>query len=73
MGKFNKRQGDGERCWKCEICLELIPIEHYFNKGDEITCYECGTEYIIISKAPLKLTMLETSYDPDDYVEEMFF
>lgn len=73
MGKFNRRQSDGERFWKCEICLEVIPIEYYFNKGDDITCYECGTEYTITSKAPLKLTMSENSYDPDDYFGEMVF
>ncbi len=73
MGKFNKRQGDGERFGKCEICMEYIPIEYYFNKGDEITCYECGTEYIILSKTPIKLSMLEVRYDPDDYFGEMMF
>ena len=73
MAKFNKHQGDRERFGKCEICMELIPIEYYFNKGDEITCYECGTEYIIKSKAPVKLSMLEASYDPDDYYGELVF
>ena len=29
---------------KCDICLEIIPIEYYFSIGDEITCHECGTE-----------------------------
>ena len=73
MGKFNKHQGDGERFGKCEICMEFIPIEYYFNRGDEITCYECGTDYTILSKSPVKLSMLEASYDPDDYFGEMMF
>jgi len=73
MGKFNKHQNDRERFGKCENCLEYIPIEYYFNKGDEITCYECGTEYIIVSKSPVKLSMLESIYDPDDFYGEMYF
>lgn len=73
MGKFNKHQGDRDRFGKCEICMEYIPIEYYFTKGDEITCYECGTEYEILSKDPVKLSMLETKYDQDDYFGEMLF
>lgn len=73
MGKNNKRQGDGEWFGKCEICMELIPIEYYFNKGDEITCYECGTDYILVSKNPVKLSAIESSHEPDDYFGEMMF
>lgn len=73
MGKFNNHQGDRERFGKCEICLELIPIEYYFSTGDTIVCYECGTEYNIISKTPVKLTMLEGKYDPDEYYDELRF
>lgn len=71
MGK--KNQIDRERFGRCEICMELIPIEYYFNKGDEITCYECGTEYIILSKAPVKLSLLEGSYDPDEIYGDLRF
>ncbi len=74
MGKLNKNRSDGERFWKCDICMELIPIEYYFNEGDEITCYECGTDYKLASKMPVKLTTLTSSYDPDDdYAGEMRF
>ena len=72
MGKFNKHQEDRDRFGKCEICLELIPIEYYFQKGDIITCYECGTEYEILSKSPVKLVMQEDVYDPDAYDEMRF-
>lgn len=67
MGKFNKHQGDSERFGKCEICLNYIPIEYYFGKGDSVVCYECGTEYILTSKNPVQLALAEGGYDPDDF------
>ncbi len=73
MGKFNRRQSDRERVGKCQICLEYIPIEYYFSEGDTIICYECGTEYRLEGKDPVKLAMLEGVYDPDDYFGEMLF
>ena len=73
MGNFNKHHGDRERFGKCEICLQLIPIEYYFSKGDIIVCYECGTEYMIISKTPVKLSMQEEEYDQFDNYDELLF
>lgn len=73
MGKFNKHQGDRERFGKCEICLEYIPVEYYFGVGDTIVCYECGTEYTITSKNPVRLAMVEDRYDSDDYFGELLF
>lgn len=72
MGKFNKHQTDRERFAKCDICLEYIPVEYYFSKGDLITCYECGTDYTLISKDPVRISMLE-SYGGDDYFGELLF
>lgn len=72
MGKYNRNQESGERFGRCEICLELIPIEYYFHKGDVITCHECGTEYEILSKTPVRLLMQEDVYDPDFYDEMQF-
>lgn len=73
MGKFNKHQSDRERFGRCEICLEFIPVEYYFGEGDTIVCYECGTEYTLASKHPVKLTMLDGAYDSDDYFGELLF
>lgn len=72
MGKFNKHQSDRERFGKCEICLEYIPVEYYFNEGDLITCYECGTEYTLVNKNPVKLAVVD-DYGEDDYFGEMLF
>ncbi len=72
MGKFNKHQNDRERFGKCQICMEYIPIEYYFSEGDEITCYECGTEYTLVKKNPVKLCMVD-GYRSEDYFEELLF
>jgi hypothetical protein len=71
MGKFNKHQGDRGKFGKCTICLEYIPIEYYFSIGDAIVCYECGTEYVLTSKDPVQLAMLDAGRDPDDYYGDM--
>jgi hypothetical protein len=73
MGKFNKHQSDRDRFGRCEICLEYIPIEYYFGEGDTVVCYECGTEYVLTSKYPIKLSMSEGRYDEDDYFGGMIF
>lgn len=73
MGKFNKHQADRDRYGKCQICMEYIPIEYYFAKGDSIVCYECGTEYILTSKSPVKLALSEGSYSNDDYFGDLLF
>lgn len=72
MGKFKKHQSDRERFGKCEICLEYIPIEYYFSTNDTIVCYECGTEYILVSKNPIELSMLEGRFDPEDYDDDFY-
>jgi len=72
MGKQTKHNERAEQFGRCEICLELIPIEYYFHKGDIIACQECGTEYEIISKSPVKLVRQEEGYDDEDYQEMSF-
>lgn len=73
MGNFNKRQSERERYGKCQICLGYIPIEYYFGIGDVIDCYECGTTYIVESKNPIKLSLVDDRYSDDDYFGEMLF
>ena len=72
MGKFNKHQSDRARFGKCEICLEYIPVEYYFSEGDRIVCYECGTEYNLVGKNPVRLSMMDV-YGQDDYFGELLF
>ena len=73
MGKFNKHQTDRDRFGKCEICLEYIPIEYYFGEGDTIVCYECGTEYVLTSKNPIKISIAEGGIEVDDYYGDLLF
>ena len=73
MGRFNKHHAEKNRFEKCEICSEYIPIEYYLAQGDLIVCYECGTEYILTSKNPVKLSIAEKRYDSDDYYGELMF
>jgi|GEM_PF-846486 len=73
MAKLKKRQMSEEKFGKCEICLGNIPVEYYFTKGDEIVCYECGTEYTLVSKNPVKLEMIGDYYEQDDDFGELFF
>jgi len=72
MGKQNRQREGAEQFGRCEICLELIPIEYYFHKGDIIACQECGTEYEIISKSPVKLLKQDGDLDDEDYQEMSF-
>ena len=73
MGKYNKNQSDRIRFGVCRICLKKIPVEYYFDKGDAIVCYECGTEYVLLSMSPVKLKPLNDSYFNDDHLGEMDF
>lgn len=73
MSRFNRQQDDRGRFGKCDICLEYIPVEYYFGEGDSIVCYECGTEYVLTSKNPVKLTMSEEAYGTDDYFGDLLF
>ena len=73
MGKLNYQQGERNRFGTCDICLKSIPVQYYFCKGDEIVCYECGTEYIIKSKNPVKLSMIEDRYWSSHEYGELYF
>lgn len=72
MAKQTKRKEGAEQFGRCEICLELIPIEYYFHKGDIIACQGCSTEYEIISKNPVSLVRQEEGYGDEDYREMHF-
>ena len=73
MAKATKKKAEAEKFGRCDICMEYIPIEYYFTQGDAIICSGCGTEYVLTSKDPVKLTMHETDRDPDDSYGEMRF
>lgn len=72
MESYNTHILDGERFGKCEVCLEYLPLEHYFKKGDTIICKECETEYSIVSLNPVKLSIINNRY-PDGYIHDQEF
>ena len=75
MKKNNESDGVTEKFGKCQTCLGYIPIEHYFGVGDLIDCSDCETSYIIESKSPVKLSMIDDDfevyhYEDDDYEDD---
>ncbi len=64
---------EAEEYGKCSICLEHIPVEYYFSAGDTLVCYECGTEYVLLSKNPVQLSILEEGEYQDDEYDSLRF
>ncbi|GAB4334846.1 MAG: hypothetical protein Kow0089_04250 [Desulfobulbaceae bacterium] len=42
----------------CDVCEEDILIEYYMDRGDLVSCEECGAEYVIKARNPLILIQL---------------
>jgi len=55
------------------IELKRFPLEYYFSKGDDISCYGCGTEYSIFLQISGKLSILKNNNNPDDCQGERCF
>ena len=70
MSKNNQPDRSTRKFEKCKICLGYMPIENYLGVGDIIDCYECGSSYIIETKSPLKLLMLDAHNENDHYVDD---
>lgn len=66
MAKTTKKNQENQKFGKCEVCLGLIPIQYYFTIKDTVTCYECKTEYVIVSKDPVVLEKVDQQFDPDE-------
>ena len=70
MGKRSKQYEEEERVVPCEACDGDIPLAFYVDRGDMLCCDECGAEYIVKSRNPVRLVILEEEYeDDDDYVD----
>ena len=72
MGKRNRQFEEEERFVMCEVCEEDIVIEFYVDKGDLVGCEECGSEFIVKSRDPVRLFLLDNEFDEyeDDYLDE---
>lgn len=54
---------DEDIIWaECEICGMGIELEFYDKRGDMIVCHNCSAEYVIKSRHPACLTLLEDEY-----------
>lgn len=56
---------------RCEVCKNSIPLTRNSSRGETITCYECGTQYLLTLKSPRMIFTLEGSYDHDDHVDHL--
>ncbi len=74
MGKRSRQFEEEERFVRCEVCEEDIVVEFYIDSGDLISCEECGSEFIVKSRDPLMLFLLEDEYDEydDEFPDEDF-
>ena len=50
---------------ECEVCEEPMTIDPYMEKDDLVTCEECGAEYLIESRMPLILEVIDEDEDED--------
>lgn len=75
MGKKKRHTDEEERFVECEVCEEEIAIEYYMDRGDLITCEECGSDYILKSRNPMILSLQEDDeeYEDDYYDEDDYF
>ena len=70
MGKRSKQFEEEERIVQCDACDGEILLAFYVDRGDMLSCDECGAEYIVKSRHPAKLVLLEEEdEDDDDYLE----
>ena len=65
MGKKHKRyQNVG--VVECKCCNGVVTVSHHMGRGDLLCCDECGAEYLLNARKPLRLELIR-----DD--EEYFF
>lgn len=69
MGKKSK-QYENEQIVDCESCDGVISLEFYLRSGDVVCCEECGAEYLVNSRKPLRLQLLEEDDDFDEDEDE---
>jgi alpha-aminoadipate/glutamate carrier protein LysW len=63
MGKRNRRYENETRYGRCEMCDADIPLKYFIERGDVVSCGECGAEYVIRALQPVRLKFLEEEHD----------
>lgn len=73
MGKrssqFEEFEED-ERFARCHVCHEDIVIDYYLERDDVIYCEECDSEYVLTSRNPIRISLLNDNLD--DYDDDFF-
>ena len=67
MGKRSRSYEEEVRFGACDLCENDIAIDFYHDRGDSIFCDDCSAEYLIKSRKPLRLMLIEEDYDDDFY------
>ncbi|HHO47798.1 MAG TPA: hypothetical protein ENN06_05015 [Desulfobacteraceae bacterium] len=62
MGKRNRRYENAVRYGRCDMCDADIPLEHFIDRGDAVSCGECGAEYVIQALQPVRLKVQEEEH-----------
>lgn len=56
----------------CKECEANVHVDTDADKGDMVTCEECGTELEVVGLDPVDLDIAEEDYEEDDLDEEDF-
>lgn len=70
MGRKSRHFDEDERFARCGVCHEDIIIEFYQDSGDVVYCDECDSKYLLQSRDPIRLSLIDEDFD--DYDEEGF-
>ena len=54
-------------CPECETKLDID--EEELEEGETVSCPECGTDFEVVTVAPLELKPVEEGYEEDDEEE----
>ena len=54
----------------CPECEAEVHVDTDADKGDTVTCEECGTDLEIVGLDPVELDIVEEEMDDEDYGDE---
>lgn len=70
MSKRNRRGERDYRYGRCQVCDGDVDFESSFERGDIVSCSDCGAEYIIRALQPVRLKLIEEEPEEDEWSEE---
>ena len=54
----------------CPDCEAEVHVDLDADKGDHVTCDECGTELEVVGLDPVELDIVEEDLDEDDFLDD---